>query len=69
MVEYGQASREHAVVREPCTFALDRELVRRARREVSELEVVRSIEAALAAAIEYRAWIREVSDGRRHPLT
>src|SRR5690606_39423838 len=37
--------------RRPYTFVLDAGLVERARREVGELDVVRSIEAALAAAI------------------
>ncbi|NIP82500.1 MAG: hypothetical protein GWM90_26070, partial [Gemmatimonadetes bacterium] len=46
--------------RRPHTFILDRTLVERARREVGEPDVVRSIEAALAAAIDYRSWVREV---------
>ena len=50
------------------TFVLDHELVERARREVSEGEVVRSIEAALAAAIDYQLWVREVSAGEREVL-
>lgn len=49
----------------PHTFVLDRTLVERARQEVGEPDVVRSIEAALAAAIDYRNWVREVREGRR----
>ena len=52
-------------VRGPYTFYLDAELVERARREVGETDVVRSIEAALAAAVDYQLWVREVSSGRR----
>lgn len=51
--------------RQPCTFVLDAELVERARREVGEGDVIRSIEGALAAAIDYHAWVREVSRGER----
>jgi hypothetical protein len=51
--------------RQPHTFVLDQDLVERARREVGERDVVRSIEAALAAAIDYNSWVREVRDGRR----
>ncbi len=54
--------------RRPCTFVLDQELVERARREVGESDVVRSIEGALAAAIDYRAWVREVMAGERDVL-
>lgn len=54
--------------RRPHTFVLDRTLVEQARREVGEPDVVRSIEAALAAAIDYRSWVREVRDGRRDVL-
>lgn len=50
------------------TFRLDPELVERARREVGERDVVRSIEAALAAAIDYESWVREVIAGARSPL-
>ena len=50
--------------RRPHTFVLDRGLVERARREVGEGDVVRSIEAALAAAIDYTSWVREVREGR-----
>lgn len=51
--------------RQPHTFVLDQDLVERARREVGEMDVVRSIEAALAAAIDYNSWVREVREGRR----
>ena len=51
--------------RGPYTFVLDRTLVERARREVGEGDMVRSIEAALAAAIDYRCWVHEVREGRR----
>jgi hypothetical protein len=50
------------------TFTLDAELVERARREVGERDVVRSIEAALAAAVDYSLWVREVRSGRRDVL-
>lgn len=55
-------------VRGPYTFNLDTALVERARREVGEGDVVRSIEAALAAAVDYQLWVREVSAGRRDPV-
>lgn len=55
--------------RRPHTFVLDRTLVEQARREVGESDVVRSIEAALAAAIDYRSWVREVREGRRDVLS
>jgi hypothetical protein len=55
-------------VRGPYTFFLDAELVERARREVSESDVIRSIEAALAAAVDYQLWVREVTSGRRDPV-
>ena len=54
--------------RRPHTFVLDRTLVERAREEVGESDVVRSIEAALVAAIDYRSWVREVRAGRRDVL-
>jgi hypothetical protein len=54
--------------RRPHTFVLDGRLVERARREVGERDVVRSIEAALVAAIDYRSWMREVREGRRTVL-
>jgi hypothetical protein len=54
-----------AAERQAYTFHLDAGLVERARREVGEPDVVRSIEAALAAAIDYQLWVREVSAGQR----
>ncbi|MEO5510769.1 MAG: hypothetical protein ABIS27_09060 [Longimicrobiales bacterium] len=54
--------------RTPFTFYLDARLVDRARSEVSEPDVVRSIEAALAAAIDYQMWVREVARGERDLL-
>jgi hypothetical protein len=54
--------------RQAYTFHLDAELVEQARREVGESDVVRSIEAALAAAIDYQLWVREVTRGERGPL-
>lgn len=54
--------------REPCTFYLDTDLVERVRGEVAETDVVRSIEAALVAALDYQLWVREVRSGRRDPL-
>ncbi len=57
-----------AAGRRPHTFVLDQTLVERARREVGETDVVRSIEVALAAAIDYRCWVREVREGRRTVL-
>ncbi len=55
--------------RRPFTFVLSEELVERARREVEEGDVVRSIEAALAAAIDYNLWVREVRSGEREVLS
>jgi hypothetical protein len=55
--------------RRPYTFLLDATLVERARREVGETDVVRSIEAALAAAIDYQLWVREVAAGERDVLS
>jgi hypothetical protein len=55
-------------VRGPYTFHLDSTLVERARREVGEQDVIRSIEAALAAAVDYQMWVREVAAGRRDRL-
>ena len=59
---------EQPTERSPHTFVIDRGLVERARKEVGESDVVRSIEAALAAAIDYRSWVREVQEGRRDVL-
>lgn len=54
--------------RQAYTFFLDPSLVDRARREIGEGDVVRSIEAALAAAIDYERWVREVRSGARDIL-
>lgn len=51
------------------TFLLNHELVERARKEVAERDVVRSIEAALTAAIDYQRWLREVRSGHRDVLS
>ncbi len=58
-----------AIDRRPFTFHLDTELVERARREVGERDMVRSIEAALTAAIDYQLWVREVARGQRNALS
>jgi hypothetical protein len=55
--------------RRPYRFFLDADLVERARREVGELDVIRSIEAALAAAIDYKVWQQQVSAGGRDVLS
>jgi hypothetical protein len=62
------ATTAHSRSRGPYTFYLDADLVERARREVGEPDVVRSIEAALAAALDYQLWVREVKAGRRDVL-
>lgn len=63
-----RAAHESDAARRAFTFFLDPGLVERARREVGEGDVVRSIEAALAAAIDYNLWVREVAAGRRDVL-
>jgi hypothetical protein len=50
--------------RQPYSFYLDRDLVERARQQVGETDVIRSIEAALAAVIDYKAWQEQVRAGR-----
>ncbi len=65
----GRSGRSAAPVRRPFTFVLDGQLVERARREVDEGDVVRSIEAALAAAVDYQLWVREVRAGERRVLS
>ena len=49
--------------RRPFTFVLDGQLVEKVRNEVGESDMVRSIEAALAAALDYNMWVREVANG------
>jgi hypothetical protein len=63
------ARRLREASRKPYSFFLDPELVERARMEVGEPDVIRSIEAALAAAIDYKLWIREVTAGQRDVLS
>jgi hypothetical protein len=55
--------------RQAYTFYLDPALVDRAREEIGEGDVVRSIEAALAAALDYQLWVREVAAGTRDVLS
>ena len=55
--------------RKPYSFFLDADLVERARTEVGEPDVIRSIEAALAAVIDYKAWARDVASGSRDVLS
>jgi hypothetical protein len=62
-------TRRYRPDRRPFTFLLDGALVERARQEVGEGDVVRSIEAALAAAIDYHLWVREVRSGERDVLS
>ena len=61
-------SRRANEARRPFTFVLDGELVEKARTEVGESDVIRSIEAALAAALDYNMWVREVASGDRSAL-
>ena len=49
--------------RRPFTFVLDGQLVEKVRNEVGESDMVRSIEAALVAALDYNMWVREVTNG------
>lgn len=60
--------RPEIVQRQAYTFKLDPVLVTRARREIDERDVIRSIEAALAAALDYQMWVREVAAGTRQEL-
>lgn len=53
----------------PFTFYLDAALVDRVRQEIGEGDLVRSIEAALAAALDYQLWVREVAAGTRNVLS
>lgn len=59
----------HRIARQAYTFYLDPGLVDRARQEIAEGDVIRSIEAALAAAIDYQLWVREVAAGDRDVLS
>jgi hypothetical protein len=58
-----------AIDRQAYTFHLDPLLVERVREEIGEGDVVRSIEAALAAALDYQSWVREVTAGNRNVLS
>lgn len=60
--------RRERIQRQAYTFYLDPALVARARTEIDEGDVVRSIEAALAAALDYQLWVREVTAGQREVL-
>lgn len=55
----------HGRRRVPVTFRLEERLVTCARAEVGEPELVRCLEAALVAAVDYRRWMREVAAGRQ----
>jgi len=55
--------------RQAYTFYLDQGLVDRVRREIGERDVVRSIEAALEAALDYQLWVRETASGTRDVLS
>lgn len=57
------------IARQAFTFYLDPSLVDRVRTEVAEGDVIRSIEAALAAALDYQLWVREVAAGDREVLS
>jgi hypothetical protein len=66
----GIAARDRrSIERQAYTFFLDPGLVDRALQEIDEGDVVRSIEAALAAAIDYQLWVREVRAGGRDVLS
>jgi hypothetical protein len=66
----GVSARERRnIERQAYTFHLDAGLVERARQEIAEGDVIRSIEAALAAAIDYQLWVREVASGGRDVLS
>lgn len=57
------------IARQAFTFYLDPALVDRVRTEIGEGDVIRSIEAALAAALDYHLWVREVAAGDRDVLS
>jgi post-segregation antitoxin (ccd killing protein) len=65
----GNSRQFKEVARRPYSFFLDMELVERARQEVGEVDVVRSIEAALAAAIDYKVWQQQITSGGRDVLS
>lgn len=63
------ASAQERIGRQAYTFYLDQGLVDRVRREIGERDVVRSIEAALEAALDYQLWVRETASGVRDVLS
>ena len=65
----GRTRQLKEAARRPYSFFLDAELVERARSEVGETDVIRSIEAALAAVIDYKAWQQAVAAGNRDVLS
>jgi hypothetical protein len=65
----GKTRRLKEAARRPYSFFLDADLVERARQEVGEMDVIRSIEAALAAAIDYKVWQQQVAAGGRDVLS
>jgi hypothetical protein len=60
----GKTRQLKEAARQPYSFYLDPALVERARQEVGETDVIRSIEAALAAVIDYKVWQAQVRAGR-----
>jgi hypothetical protein len=68
-MELAAESGPRAARRQAYTFYLDPVLVEQARLEIEEWDVVRSIEAALAAALDYQLWVREVAAGSRDVLS
>jgi hypothetical protein len=65
----GKTRQLKEAARRSYSFYLDPGLVERARQEVGESDVIRSIEAALAAAIDYKVWQAEVRAGNRDVLS
>lgn len=59
----GKTRQLKEATRQPYSFDLDPDLVERARQEVGETDVIRSIEAALAAVIDYKVWQEQVRGG------
>ena len=69
ITEDRSGGQECAADRQAYTFHLDPVLVERVRQEIGEGDVVRSIEAALAAALDFQLWVREVAAGSRDVLS
>ena len=63
MKRSGKTRQFKEAARQPYSFYLDPDLVERARQEVGENDVIRSIEAALAAVIDYKVWQAQVRSG------